>query len=68
MKNRTIIPVVTIKPLHDSSSQAADLEYWRAQSPQAKMDALESIRKEYNSWKYPDGIRFQRVITIVKHQ
>ncbi len=68
MRNRNIIPIVKIKPLHDPSTQAADLEYWRAQPPEVKMDALESIRKEYTSWKYPEGTGFQRVITIVERK
>ena len=66
MENRNIIPVITIKPLHDLSTLAADIEYWRALTPQEKMGALDSIRKEYNSWKYPDGTRLQRVVNIVK--
>lgn len=45
-----------------------DTAYWRAQSPQARMDALEEIRQEYHLWRYGSEPQFQRVYTIVKRQ
>ena len=44
----------------------SDASYWRSQSPIARLEALEEIRKEYNSWKYGTKQRLQRVLTIVK--
>lgn len=32
-----------------------DVAYWRTQSFQARIDALEEIRREYHLWKYGDA-------------
>jgi hypothetical protein len=47
-------------------NQVTDFEYWQSQSPQARLQALEEIRREYHQWKYGTQPRFQRVYTIVK--
>jgi hypothetical protein len=46
--------------------QENDLAFWRSQSYQARLAALEKIRQEYHRWKYDIDPRFQRVYTIVK--
>jgi len=56
------IPVRKMR-LGDPSNAAA---YWRTQSPQARLAALEQIRREYHSWKYGAEPRLQRVCTVVK--
>jgi hypothetical protein len=44
-----------------------DIAYWRTQSFQARIDALEGIRREYHLWKYGNAEpRLQRVYTIIK--
>lgn len=44
-----------------------DVAYWRTQSCQARIDALEEIRREYHLWKYGNAEpRLQRVYTIIK--
>jgi hypothetical protein len=48
------------------SEQKADIEYWRSQSFQARLLALEEIRREYHRWKYNAEPGFQRVYQIVK--
>jgi hypothetical protein len=48
------------------SEQGSDREYWLAQSPSARLAALEEIRKEYHLWRYGGEPEFQRVITIIK--
>ena len=40
--------------------------YWRTQSYQARLAALEQIRQEYHHWKQDAQPGFQRVYTIVK--
>ncbi len=45
-----------------------DLEYWLTKSPQERLDALESIRREYNDWKYGPEQRLQRVCRIIKQK
>lgn len=45
-----------------------DYIYWRKQPFIKRLEALEEIRKEYNSWKYDTQQGFQRVYTIVKRK
>ena len=47
-------------------SAKSDLAYWRTQSYQARLAALEQIRQEFHRWKYGAEPRLQRVCTIVK--
>lgn len=61
--SRTIKPVVTKVSLHD---QPKDSAYWRTQPYQARLEALEQIRREYNLWRYGAESRLQRVYRIVK--
>lgn len=46
--------------------QTSDFQFWQTQSYQARIDALEQIREEYNRWKYHAEPGFQRVYRIVK--
>lgn len=48
------------------SEQKSDFEYWQSQSYQARLNALEQIREDYNQWKYHAQQGFQRVYQIVK--
>ncbi len=47
-------------------SKKKDALYWRSQSYQIRLSALEQIRQEYHQYKYNAEPRFQRVYTIVK--
>jgi hypothetical protein len=55
--------VVTKVKLSDRKNDAA---YWRTQSYEARLAALEEIRQEYHRWRYGAEPRFQRVYTIVE--
>ena len=46
--------------------QKSDFAYWQTQSYEARLAALEEIRREYHRWKYGAEPRFQRVYSIVK--
>lgn len=48
------------------SERNSDFAYWQSQTIQSRLEALEEIRNEFNSWKYADEQRFQRVYHIVK--
>ena len=57
---------VTVRPLHESSS---DAEYWRSRPPEERLDALETIRREYHDWPESESTdedipRLQRVCRI----
>ncbi|HEX7343488.1 MAG TPA: hypothetical protein VF398_04450 [bacterium] len=46
--------------------KTSDFVFWQSQPPQARIDALEEIRREYHLWRYGAEPRFQRVCRIVK--
>jgi hypothetical protein len=60
--NRTIIKKVKL------TEEASDHCYWVNQSVEARLDALESMREEYNNWKFHDQQRFQRVYRVIKQK
>ena len=50
------------------TEEKSDYRYWVNQSVEARLDALESIREEYNNWKFNDQQRFQRVYRVIKQK
>ncbi|KAA0230753.1 hypothetical protein EDS67_06910 [candidate division KSB1 bacterium] len=48
------------------TEQPSDYAYWQTQSHEARIAALEQIRREYHGWRYGAEPRLQRVYTIVK--
>ena len=50
------------------TEESNDYSYWANQSFDARLTALESLRDEYNNWKYNDQQRFQRVYRIIKQK
>jgi hypothetical protein len=46
--------------------EKSDFLYWQSQPYEKRIEALETIRKEYISWKYDNQQRFQRVYRIIK--
>ena len=46
-------------------NQSRESDYWRKQPYQARLAALEQIRREYHQWKYDSEPRLQRVYKIV---
>ena len=51
---------------YKTGEQPSDFSYWQTKSFEARLEALEQIRKEYNSWRYHAEQGFQRVYRIVK--
>jgi hypothetical protein len=45
--------------------QESDFAYWQTQSPEARLAALEEIRREYHRWKYGSEPPLRKVVTIV---
>ncbi len=58
--NRSIIKKIRL------TEEKSDYSYWANQSVEARFDALESMREEYNSWKFHDQQRFQRIYRVIK--
>ena len=50
------------------SDNRSDFLFWQSQPYEKRLETLEIIRQEYNSWKYADKPGFQRVFTIVKRK
>ncbi|RLT33512.1 MAG: hypothetical protein DWI57_17570 [Chloroflexi bacterium] len=48
------------------AEQPKELDYWRTQSYEQRLAALEEIRRDYHRWKYNAEPRLQRVYTVVK--
>ncbi|RJQ53870.1 MAG: hypothetical protein C4530_17550 [Desulfobacteraceae bacterium] len=48
--------------------QPKDFSFWQSKSYEERLDALEQIREEYNSWRYHAEQGFQRVYRIVKRK
>jgi hypothetical protein len=64
MNSATRIGLVVNKvPLYERQS---DTSYWRTQSYQDRLTALEQIRQEFHKWKYGNEPRFQRIYTVIK--
>lgn len=42
--------------------------YWANQSVETRLNTLESMRVEYNNWKFHDQQRFQRVYRVIKQK
>ena len=58
-----VAKVVSRVPLNSTKTNFA---FWQSQSHQARLEALEQIRREYHLWKYGAEPRLQRVYEIVK--
>lgn len=54
-----------VKKIH-IGEEKTDAAYWRALPYQARIEALEQIRLEYNTWKYNAHPGLQRVVNIIK--
>ncbi len=50
------------------AEEKSDYRYWINQSIEARLDALESIREEFNNWKFNDQQRFQRIYRVIKQK
>ena len=48
--------------------QPTDFSFWQTKSYEERLNALEQIREEYNSWRYDAEQGFQRVYRIVKRK
>lgn len=48
------------------NEQPKDFVFWQTRSFEERLEALEQIRKEYNSWRYNAEQGFQRVYRIIK--
>ena len=64
MELTLIKQIQIVKKKQDNS----DAFFWKTQSYEDRLAALETIRLEYHQWKYNDQPRFQRVYRITKRK
>lgn len=60
--NRSIVKKIKL------TEERSEYSYWANQSVEARLDALESLRDEFNNWKFNDQQRFQRVYRVIKQK
>ncbi len=60
--NRTIINKLKL------AEEKSDRGYWMNQSVEERLSALESMREEYNNWKFHDQQRLQRIYRVIKQK
>ena len=48
--------------------QPNDFSFWQSRSYEERLDTLEQIRSEYNSWRYNAEQGLQRIYRIVKRK
>lgn len=65
MRSQHVARVVTKLNIHE---QKSDFAYWQTQPYEARLAALEEIRREYHQWRYGAGPRLQRVYSVTKRQ
>ena len=47
-------------------NQPSDLDFWKNQPEQKRLEALETMRNQYIIWKYGSQQRFLRVYKIIE--
>ncbi len=60
--NKSIIKKIKL------SEEKSDYKYWLTQSIETRLSTLEMLREEFNSWKFDDQQRFQRVYRTIKQK
>jgi hypothetical protein len=59
--------VKTIRKVKKSEEQS-DYSFWKTQSYEARLEALEKIREEFNNWNYGSQQGFQRIYKVIKRK
>ena len=65
MKAKTIPMVKSIR-IVKKNDKSDDFTFWQSQPYEKRLEALESIREEYNNWKYGNQQGFQRIYRVIK--
>jgi hypothetical protein len=65
-KQEDVMSISKVINKYKIDQQPNDFVFWQSKTFEERLDALEQIRKEYNSWRYNAEQGFQRVYRIVK--
>ncbi len=60
--NKSIIKKIKL------AEEKSDYKYWLTQSIETRLNTFEMLREEFNSWKFDDQQRFQRVYRTIKQK
>jgi len=60
--------IAEVARIYRTQEQPTDFAYWQGQPYEARLAALEQIRRDYHRWKYHAEPRLQRVYSIVKRE
>ena len=60
--------IIKVVRKYNINEQPKDIYFWRSKSYAQRLDALEQIRNEYNSWRYHAEQGLQRIYTIIKRK
>jgi hypothetical protein len=61
-----IMSISKVIKKYQLNEQPNNFVYWQSRSYEERLEALEQIRKDYNSWRYNAEQGLQRVYRIVK--
>ena len=58
----------TVRKINLKDSEQHDIIYWKSQSPEEKLDIVQSLREIYYVFRNESRTGFQRISSIIKQQ
>jgi len=58
----------TVRKINLQDSDQHDIIYWKSQSPEKKLDIVQSLREIYYVFRNESRTGFQRIYSIIKQQ
>jgi hypothetical protein len=58
----------TVRKINLKDSEQHDIIYWKSQSPEEKLDIVQSLREIYYVFRNESRTGFQRIYSIIKQQ
>jgi hypothetical protein len=56
----------TVRKINLKDSEQHDIIYWKSQSPEEKLDIVQSLREIYYVFRNESRTGFQRIYSIIK--
>jgi hypothetical protein len=56
----------TVRKINLKDSEQHDIIYWKSQSPEEKLDIVQSLREIYYIFRNESRTGFQRIYSIIK--
>jgi hypothetical protein len=58
----------TVRKINLQDADQHDIIYWKSQSPEEKLDIVQSLREIYYVFRNESRTGFQRIYSIIKQQ